>query len=73
MAYNILYGGTPGDHGGRDRTPLLTAQVNAVRPDALALSECWGFLDDGAARMQAFCEAVGMQGEPWWRPPPATT
>ena len=60
MAYNILYGGVT---GGRDRTPLLTAQVNAVRPDALALSECWGFLDDGAARMQAFCEAVGMQGE----------
>ena len=62
MAYNILYGGAPGDNGGRDRTPLLTAQVNAVRPDALALCECWGFLDDGAARMTAFCEAVGMRG-----------
>ena len=62
MAYNILYGGTPGDHGGRDRTALLTAQVNAVHPDALVLSECWGFLDDGGARMNAFCEAVGMRG-----------
>ena len=31
-------------------------------PDALALCECWGFLDDGAARMTAFCEAVGMRG-----------
>ena len=62
MAYNILYGGTPGDNGARDRTPLLTAQVNAVQPDALALCECWGFLDDGGARMTAFCEAVGMRG-----------
>ena len=66
MAYNILYGGTPGGNGGatggRDRTALLTAQVNAVYPDALALCECWGFLDDGAARMEAFCEAVGMRG-----------
>ena len=66
MAYNILYGGTTGGHvgaaGGSDRTALLTAQVNAIRPDALALSECWGFLDDGAARMEAFCEAVGMRG-----------
>ena len=59
MAYNILYGGVT---DGRDRTPLLTAQVNAVQPDALALCECWGFLDDGAARMDAFCEAVGMRG-----------
>ena len=59
MAYNILYGGTT---GARDRTALLTAQVNAVHPDALALCECWGFLDDGAARMTAFCEAVGMRG-----------
>ena len=66
MAYNILYGGITGGNGGapggRDRTALLTAQVNAVRPDALALCECWGFLDDGAARMNAFCEAVGMRG-----------
>ena len=59
MAYNILYGGVT---NGRDRTALLTAQVNAVRPDALALCECWGFLDDGAARMEAFSEAVGMRG-----------
>ena len=59
MAYNILYGGVT---GGRDRTPLLTAQVNAVHPDALALCEGWGFLDDASARMTAFCEAVGMHG-----------
>ncbi len=59
MAYNILYGGVT---DGRDRTAQLAAQVNAVQPDALALSECWGFLDDGGARMQAFCEAVGMRG-----------
>ena len=59
MAYNILYGGVT---DGRDRTSLLAAQVNAVQPDALALCECWGFLDDGGARMDAFCEAVGMQG-----------
>ena len=60
MAYNILYGGVT---GGVDRTPLLAAQVNAVRPDVLALCECWGFLEDGGARMDAFCEAVGMRGE----------
>ena len=59
MAYNILYGGMT---DGRDRTPLLVKQVNAVRPDALALCECWGFLDDGGARMDAFCEAVEMKG-----------
>ena len=59
MAYNILYGGVT---DGRDRTPQLAAKVNAVQPDALALCECWGFLDDGGARMQAFCEAVGMRG-----------
>ncbi len=59
MAYNILYGGVT---DGRDRTAQLATQVNAVRPDALALCECWGFLDDGGARMDAFCEAVGMRG-----------
>ena len=59
MAYNILYGGVT---GGRDRTAQLAAQVNAVQPDALALCECWGFLDDGGARMDAFCEAVEMKG-----------
>ena len=60
MAYNILFGGVT---GGVDRTSLIAAQVNAVRPDVLALCECWGFLEDGGARMDAFCEAVGMRGE----------
>ncbi len=59
MSYNILYGGAT---GGLDRTPLLVEQVRAARPDALALCECWGFLDDGGARMDAFCDAVGMRG-----------
>lgn len=59
MAYNILYGGVT---AGGDRTAQLAAQVNAVRPDALALCECWGFLEAGGARMEAFCEAVGMRG-----------
>lgn len=59
MAWNILYGGVTDSV---DRTPLLVAQVNAVRPDVLALCECWGFLEDGGARMDAFCEAVGMRG-----------
>lgn len=44
MAYNILYGGVT---DGVDRTPLIAAQVNAVRPDVLALCEGWGFLDNG--------------------------
>lgn len=59
MAYNILFGGVT---DGVDRTPLLVAQVNAVRPDILGLCECWGFLEDGGVRMDVFCEAVGMQG-----------
>ena len=54
MAYNILYGGVT---DGRDRTAQLAAQVNAVQPDALALCECWGFLDDGGVRMDAFCDS----------------
>ena len=59
MACNILYGGVT---GGVDRTPLLVAQVNTVRPDVLGLCECWGFLDDGGARWRAFREAVEMEG-----------
>ena len=59
MAYNILYGGVT---DGRDRTAQLAARVNAVQPDALALCECWGFLDDAGARMDAFCDSVGMRG-----------
>ena len=58
MAYNILYGGVTDGH---DRTAQLTAQVNAVHPDALALCEGWGFLDDASARMTAFCDSVGMR------------
>jgi endonuclease/exonuclease/phosphatase family metal-dependent hydrolase len=37
--------------------------VNAVKPDVLALNECCGFVEDGGARMRAFCDAVGMEGE----------
>ena len=60
MAYNILFGG---ETSGQDRTGLIAAQVNDAQPDLLALCECWGFLENGGARRDAFCEAVGMHGE----------
>ena len=60
MSYNIFFGGVS---DGVDRTALLAAQVNAVQPDVLALSECLGFVEDGGARMRAFCDAVRMEGE----------
>lgn len=59
MSYNILFGGI--DAQG-DRLPLLTEVVNGAQPDILALCECKGFLEDGGARRDAFCEAVGMRG-----------
>ena len=64
MAYNILFGGVSDGAGGSvNRTGLLASLVNGVRPDVLALSECCGFVEDGGARMRAFCDAVGMEGE----------
>ena len=59
MAYNILFGG---DTSGQDRIGLIADQVNEVQPDLLALCECWGFLENGGARRDAFCNAVGMHG-----------
>jgi len=59
MSYNILFGGHDA-HG--DRMPLIAEIVNDARPDILALCECQGFLDDGGARRDAFCNAVGMDG-----------